>query len=357
MAKKKKVGNLYGRPLVEGDPNYIKGKEILVKKEDKYITLAERKKIGLQTLSNVSTVGENYGIATFKSTGTSMVAQAIYNPSNIQEVFNPLPSLSYSIEDKQGVSIIRDILAELWGLLEHIPIIKIAEEAKWVDTDIIKSLIKDNMNFSYADTLSVDICGITVIAPMIQIRLPYAAFENGHLMGVGTTTDSSTLEQIDFQDLHFSSINYKGDAVEDKFEIAGTTKNTAMNVATDESYVVVKNAILLISPLINAAFTVGVLTGTSDLVLINCIKMDTSFMRKALRIPESAVISSKEGAYIKYPNIYVPEETNTRMRNSNSRNNSMNDVREMLLNVLKKQVASLEAAIKKDEEVESTDES
>lgn len=342
MTKKKKVGNLYGRPLVEGDPNYIKNKEILVKKEGKFVTLAERQRNELLTLSSISDTGENYGdikIAMVLYPTEGLKIDIIYNPDTLHAVAKKVPTLAYSSDYKCAEAFEYTIDSELFML--YFKDVEIAKDDKWFDRNILVNLIKDNVVSAY----NYEVPGIKRLAPLIFFRVPFASFKDGILKGIGTTKENTKAGAKYPQNICFSSANYKGDSVEDKFEIAGYVENEAMNVATDESYIVVKNSLMTFSPLVNGIFTIGTLAGTSDLVLINCMKMDLKFVREMLGLPESVVIPCKEGEYIKYPNIYNFEETSTRARNTNSMQDTLNENREMLLNILKKQVASLEAAI------------
>lgn len=96
--KKKKVGILYGRPLVEGNVNYIKPPEILVKRENKSITLAERGGRGIKSISDQSSAEDKYGdvrlMMTMSSSGVSLIIDSYYNPKTLKEVFTFLPTIS-----------------------------------------------------------------------------------------------------------------------------------------------------------------------------------------------------------------------------------------------------------------------
>ena len=70
MNKKKRVGYLYGRPVVEGDENEINAHEILAKKEDGYITLAANNN-GLKSISHISSAGDKFGEIYVMSCSTS----------------------------------------------------------------------------------------------------------------------------------------------------------------------------------------------------------------------------------------------------------------------------------------------
>jgi hypothetical protein len=66
MNKKKRVGYLYGRPVVEGDENEINAHEILAKKENDNITLAAEGGRGIKSISDVSSAEKKFGDVTYE---------------------------------------------------------------------------------------------------------------------------------------------------------------------------------------------------------------------------------------------------------------------------------------------------
>lgn len=339
--KKKKIGKLYGRPLVEGDPNCINNKDILIKKEDNFITLAERKKGRLQTLSNVSTTGKNYGmfkLAMETSSVPSVVkVTSVYNPCTLKEAFFTLSTLCM-VDSESAIAVDEE-------LSDSIEILYTSgarlDKDVWLDKETIKNLIKENM-VDTASELTLEFPGLKYFTPIICITFPFASFKDGLLKEVGSTKNSYRMEEGWVYDIYFSSINYKGDTVTDKFDIAGYEKSKAMDKATDESYIVVTSPILILSPLVNGVFVIGKLAGTTDIVLINCMQMDTKFMREMLGLPESVIIPCKEGEYIKYPNIYTP---NTKEKSLSSIEDTIKENKQVLLNILEKKVAQLKESI------------
>lgn len=338
--KKKKIGKLYGRPLVEGDPNCINNKDILIKKEDNFITLAERKKGRLQTLSNVSTIGEDYGmfrLAMETSSVPSVVkVTSVYNPCTLKEAFSTLPT--FCMVDSESATAVDEDISEDIQLLY---IVKSMGKDVWLDKETIKKIIKENMK-SYTSELTLEFPGLKYFTPTICISFPFASFKDGLLKEVCTTSSNSYIQSTFIDKVYFSNINYKGDIVTDKCNIAGGVVNRVLNKATDESYIVVKSPLLILSPLVNGVFAIGKLAGTSDMVLINCMQMDTKFMREMLGLPESVVIPCKEGEYIKYPNIYTP---NTKEKSLSSIEDTIKENKQVLLNILEKKVAQLKESI------------
>lgn len=266
--------------------------------------------------------------------------QIKYNPNSLQEAFCTLPTLFYD-SDKVGKTIEDASLIEV-TLNIFLPEFNISEENKWLDRDTIKNLLKDNLTFS--ESYLEKMPGVKTYISFLSFTVPFASFKNGHLKEISATTERYYVYTQSLTKACFSNVNYKGNNVEDKFEMAGYAANQVNNITTDESYVVVMYPILFLCPLINGIFTLGTLAGTSDMVLINCIEMDTKFIREKLGLPESVVIPCKEGEYIKYPNIYVPDEA-VGMTDAVSIEDTLNENRQMILDRLKKQVASLEEDI------------
>lgn len=343
--EKEKIGKLYGRPLVEGDPNCINNKDILIKKEDNFITLAERKKGRLQTLSNVSTIGKDYGMFSLTIITVfnhyDIKVTSVYNPCTLKEAFFTLPNLI--MVDSEGAAVMDINISEFTQLL-YVPEKSIDKDV-WLDKETIKNLIKENMVDTTSE-LTLEFLGLKYFTPIVCIQFPFASFKDGLLKEVGSTENSYRMEEGGVYDIYFSSINYKGDTVTDKFDIAGVEKSKAMGKATDESYIVVKSPLLILSPLVNGVFVIGKLAGTtdmtSDMVLINCMQMDTKFMREMLGLPESVVIPCKEGEYIKYPNIYT---LNTKEKSLSSIEDTIKENKQVLLNILEKKVAQLKESI------------
>ena len=127
------------------------------------------------------------------------------------------------------------------------------------------------------------------------------AFKNGCIQGAYITMPS-TLQITNYfivsTTFNIVKTNKEGVEVQDTFYIAGTSSKES-SIDVDSSYIVITEPILFISPFVNALFTLAVKSDDNTLVLVNCLDINTSFLRKLYGISEYAVIPApKEGEYI-----------------------------------------------------------
>ena len=275
--KKKKVGSLYGRPLVEGDPNYVKDREILVKKENKFVTLAERKKGGLQTLSKACSTVENFGLiysfqidedAGFPS--SKLQTGIICNPDTLEELFKFLPYIRYNPKTNEA----EPFLFSRYYVDSYIPYTQFREKSgsHWKDKEYCQEILQDLVTLKLRP-MENPIFTHFLCHPYIGTT--WACFKNGVLQGIWDTSNIY-LEPFEVSSIFFrgcASCNCNGEKVEDTIEIASsmpdsTLKDVDNKPATDETCLVCYGVPLILSPMVNGAFTIGKLSGTSTFVLV-----------------------------------------------------------------------------------------
>lgn len=348
MNKKKRVGYLYGRPVIEGDENEINAHEILAKKEDGYITLAANNN-GLKSISHISSAGENFGdlvlgMGITKNSTVYVYVEEVLNPTTLEDLFfflkyNSLNGTTITPNNSMPLSY---MIAETGGF----PFLNstITAENTWKDQAFIKQYIEDSFS-SFSDCTPLSPYHDIQIVPIFSISGGEAlcySFKKGILQGIWTK------ESQEFTILGIGSLgvgnkcsvvktNTKKVEVEDIFYIAGDTYVYSQGVIdTDESYIACNNPILFMSPFVNALFVLAVKADTNTPVLVNCMNINTKPLREVFGIPENRVIAApKEGDYIEYPNVTTTEET--------TKSRSINRGSSVLVEALQKMVDSLKS--------------
>lgn len=338
--------------MVEGDINCIKTPEILVKQENKSITLAERGSRGMKSISDQSSVEDRYGdIKISIDTGTYTITIDSYsNPETLKEVFSFVPTVMY--DSSIGLDVIEEqgLLGTNYTSISRIAWIKQDELALtprnvWIGTEDIPDKIKGLK----VQTISTKALNFKNLLPVWYIYVPYAAFQNGHLKGICSKNDNTYYgDHTPNGSYIFYDTNYNGEEVEDSFAIIGRSNNVnvSTDVPTDENYIQAFQAFLIASPLVDGLFTIAVHKETDALVLVKCLDMDMSYYRNLLNIPESMVIPCKEGEYIKYPNIQEAT-TDAIMTTDLPDTDSSNENKEAMLKVLEQIAASMNESIEK----------
>lgn len=343
--KKKKVGILYGRPLIEGDVNYIKPPEILVKQENESITLAERGNRGMKSISDQSSAEDKWGdvrlIMSLDNSSVLLIIDSYYNPKTLKEIFCFLPTISaYTSESLNIDSVSYTATMFTWEMESVV----VTPHYSWIGKEDTVNLFK-KLTGIYATYKVLNFKGML---PLMYFRIPYASFSNGKLKGIYSTGKNKSLISIRgvSSSFYFCHSNYKGEDTNDIFSIAGNTSKTTIDDAMDESYVVVENSLLVASPLVDGLFAIALHNKTGSLVLIKCLDVDMSYYREQLNIPKSMVISYKEGEYIEYPNI---QEANTDaiMTTELPYTDSTDESKNFLLKTLEQMVESMNATIKR----------
>lgn len=349
--KKKKVGILYGRPLIEGDVNYIKSPEILVRCENKSITLAERGGRGMKSISDQSSAEDRYGDIklAINAVTYTVTIDSYSNPKTLKEVFSFVPSVMYDSSvgldiSEQGliagsVSLLSSLVYAMQDELSLTPI------NVWIGTEDIPDKIKELK----VQIIATKALNFKYLLPVWYIDVPYAAFQNGHLKGIWSSIQNNYYGSNTLQGSYiFYDTNYKGEEVEDSFAIMGTMNNAnvIIPVTPDENYIQAYRPYLIVSPLVDGLFTIAVHKETDTLVLVKCLDMDMSYYRNLLNIPESMVIPCKEGEYIEYPNIQEAT-TDAIMTTDLPDTDSSNEKKEAMLKALEQMVESLNASIKR----------
>lgn len=300
----KKVGTLYGKPLVEGDPNLVRGSEILVNKEDKYITLATRDKGDMKSLSDFSSMeGRFYNIEVMYSSRNpenTRVIKTHYNPDTLEKMFSNLPYISYDSSTGGITCFIRYTFSSS-KIFNYCTGSDYLGSTVWLDRQESKEKIKEFLNTLEPSQYTGYLYPINKLDG-IRITM---AFRNGHFKGI-IFNDTAHFSYQEFlsSPIGSSSViftNDKGEETDDSFGIVGSKTNPS-TLTIDGSYVTGR-PLLLISPLVNGMFVLGTFKGSKDLVLMNCLELDMKHLREVLGIPESMVIPCKEGEYIKYPNM------------------------------------------------------
>lgn len=318
----KKVGTLYGKPLVEGDPNLVRGSEILVNKEDKYITLAARNKQGeISTVSNVSTVAKQFANVGLFMNATTMeyIVRSTYTPTSLEEVFRPVPNIIYTNNSDTitfTIAEIAEVLSDLFGFINTLDL----DVNVWTDRESLKEKIRESYILEgkpQSNHNNIPTAGFATFWPA------FIGFKQGILQGASSIIgDEGGTRMVEVSSLSLNNSNSKGEKIEDTFDILGVgTPGNLPNITIDDSYILACKPLLFISPFVNGVFVLAALQGTTNLVLVNCMSMDTGFMREELGVPESMVIPCKEGEYVKYQG--KVEEQITRGRNSLSDSNNI----------------------------------
>lgn len=307
--KKKRVGTLYGKPVVEGPENELKAFEIIAKKENDYITLAAKNKKGgeIKSLSTFSSIGENYGdcIMAVNQDIYFIKTKLVINPKTLKDVFcldfirksDDKATISFFIQSSLDVYLVDDSYLS-------------ADQSSWKDKDSIRQCLlnlcssynSDDVEHKYIFNNIRAVPLFFYISGQPEDTSIKFAFKNGCIQGAFANKGANMLIHNMFTESTISGIavktNYKGDEVQDTFHILGTSVNTEVPYM-DSSHIALCRPILLISPFVNALFAVAIKSDDNTLVLVNCLDINTSFLRKLYGISEYAVIPApKEGEYI-----------------------------------------------------------
>lgn len=358
---KKKVGQLYGKPIVEGDVNIINDHEILLRKKDKdTLSLAKKTEQGIVTSYTPSlreddivstTLGQTY-VPIYDEDGdvSYMIGTDIWIEvlNSLQDVFSSIGNL-YIYNDEISCNAPYGYLTAACYYLLNLDEFH-SKEGSW-DKEDIKKLILENI--STAASRETDVAYVSTLeckhnVCWVWVSLPGVSYFKDGILTKNVSSDSSYIQFSPVTNIilknnpqEVNNKNFKGEETKSLFKLLGSNSiTTTPPEDIDESYVAIQTEYLLMHPLLNGLFTLGTLNGTDTIVIVKCLDLDLSDLRKMFHIPESRVIpSGKEGDYWIYPNqsasVIASESTQ-------SLDDPMTTFKTMMLGHLKTRVAALE---------------
>ena len=307
MTKKKRVGTLYGHPLVEGDYNKVGKNEILVTRDNKKIGLSSRDISGklnpLIALNKEDVININ--------TNTYNILQIDVSPTSLESLFSGLPNCEIVFAEGGEPSYINgSYVMGTFGLPANIAVYGNMDGS--YNENIGEKIIKDIFLKCFPPKIANK-----PFTSWLKFTPPYCWIKDGIIQFIrddelwvtsyiGWYNNDAILE---YQIYNMDTIQ-----VDDAFGYfgKGISDNYSYN-APDEPLkgVGVSGASFFIHPLLNGIFTIGVLReNPSELLVIKCADLDFSEVRKKWGIPENRVIpSGKPGDYWHYPNQGNPVPT------------------------------------------------
>lgn len=219
----RKIGELKGKPIVEGNPNEVKNNQIHAKTNGESITLSERKNGNLETISGGSSEGSSSDIEYLQV--NNLPIQWVARLNNVAIQINGVSALNHH-KFYWGVAIIKDLLVNIHNG-------ESGEFQSMSTIDYINQTIGED-NYNNINKLTKE--------DFYGLKVPYPEFTNNEkFFEINTNFDSKDILADDIwrysegnTDVYYNEKHFSYDVyhINDKENIITTVKTNITDVET-----------------------------------------------------------------------------------------------------------------------------